>query len=273
MKKLASLIAFAFLVNVFSFAQCTPDTTQVPQGQFFGPDTLPCVIRTVAYDQVLQFKIPASINVQDIAPIPFPFTLFVDSLVIDSISGFPSGISYNTNPTNGNFKPGNGGCARVFGTTSDPVGNYPLTLYGSISLRGAPVPLVGFDGDTVFRLEELAQFGSNTPFSLSLDVINQGDVCRPAANSIATIKAFDASIKAYPTPASDVLRLDINATERVNGDLTITDAVGRVVYTEKVDWSARTNHSISLNKLTNGFYNLHIGNTEKSISSKFVITK
>lgn len=269
------ILLFGLTIGLFfgAVAQCTIDTTQVAAGSFFAPDTFPCVVRTVAYDQTIQFKVPQSVDLATFFPaIPFPYTLYVDSIVIDSLSGFPAGIGYTLNPTDGHFKPGFGGCARVFGTTTDPKGNYPLTVYGNITLRGQPQPLVGFDGDTTLDLSNLAQLG-NSPFSFNLDVINVGDQCRPSNVGIGAIAAFNAIIKAYPNPTQNRLTVDVNTVDRINGKIEVFNALGSRVAVENIDWIGTQTYQLNTSALPNGVYTLRIADTNKAFQTQFVIAK
>ncbi len=269
------MLLFGLSIGLFwgATAQCTIDTTQVPTGKFFSPDTLPCVVRTVAYDQVIQFKVPQRVNISDFFPaIPLPITLFIDSIVIDSISGFPSGIGYTINPTNGHFKPGFGGCARVFGTTADPKGNYPLTVYGNVTVRGQPFPTFGFDGDTTLDLSNLAQLG-NSPFSFNLDVINIGDQCRPSNVGIGAIAAFNAIIKTYPNPTQNRLTVDVNTVDRINGKIEVFNALGSRVVVENIDWIGAQSFYLNTSALSNGIYTLRIADTNKAFQTQFVVAK
>ncbi len=266
MKKIS--ILFCFLMGAFlSNAQCVIDTTQVPAGSFFAPAVFPCVEKTVAYNQTLQFKIPSVVNIQDFFPSPIPYTLYVDSLVIDSITGYPTGLADSTNPLNGHFYPGKGGCARVYGTTNDAPGNYPLTPHGIITLRGNPFPGV-FDGDTTVSLDLLSSLG-NSPFSLSLDVINQGAQCRPTG--INNAKGFNAIIKTYPSPAHTTLNVDINTVDRINGSIQIVDMLGNKIYDEKIDLIGLMSKQINVSSFAKGMYTIQITDANKGFKTKFVV--
>src|SRR4051812_45743465 len=132
MKKLYFLLAIALtgMQSIFASGGCTIDTTN---NSFFNPrpDTLPCVVRTVAYNQVVQIKVPSTVNLQDFGS-PIPFILTVDSVVIDSITGFPTGITDTLNPANGHIHGGERACALIYGTTTDPVGHYPVLFHGTM---------------------------------------------------------------------------------------------------------------------------------------------
>lgn len=270
MKKLlfSALVAFGAIFQANSQA-CTVDTTVIPPGRFSFPDTLPCVEKTVAYDQVVQFKIPATINAQDFGS-PIPFTLTIDSIVIDSVTGFPAGISAAYNPSNGVFYGGSAGCFKVSGTTNDPVGNYPVTVHGTLTARGTAFPGV-FDGDTTISLAALSGFQQNPFGALSLDVINAGDPCRQSSVGINNVKSFNATVKAYPNPAINVLNVAINSVDRINGDMIVFDVMGRKVFTQKIDISGVQNFAIDVTPFASGLYNLVITDGYKKSATQFSV--
>src|SRR5687768_17047763 len=113
MKKLYSFLIFAFSSISFLAAQppCTIDSSNTA---FFSPrpDSLACVERTQSYSQVIQIAVPASINMQDFGA-PFPYYLFVDSVVITGVNGLPTYITYSSIPANGVLYGGQRGCALV----------------------------------------------------------------------------------------------------------------------------------------------------------------
>ena len=72
----------------------------------------------------------------------------VDSMVMVSTIGAPSGIILDCNTPNCTFEGDVVGCANVYGTTNDPAGVYPITIvvnlytHGSLTIFGFPVPVV-----------------------------------------------------------------------------------------------------------------------------------
>ena len=267
MKKLlfSALIAISSIFQ--ANAQCTIDTSLIPPGQFSYPDTLPCVERGVAYSQIVQFKIPGTINAQDFGS-PIPLTFYVDSMVITGVTGLPTGITATYNPSSGVFYGGQGGCFKVAGTTNDPVGNYPATIQGTITVHGQAFPGF-FDGDTTIDLSALP---SGSPFgNLSLDVINTGDVCRPSTVGINDVKSFNAVVKAYPVPATNVLNVDINTVERINGDVFVVDVMGRKVFTQKIDLIGNQSIAIDVINFAKGIYSLVITDGTKKYTSQFSV--
>src|ERR1043165_5379463 len=266
MKKLYFLVIAALLSLQAAFAGvgCTIDPNN---NDFFNPrpDTLPCVVRNQAYNQVIQIKIPTSIDLQQFGA-PFPFIMTVDSVVIDSITGFPNGIFYALNPPSGHMYGGDRACALLSGVTSDPVDNYPITFHGTMTLHGQAFPPY-FDGDTTIDLETIQSQPQN-PFNASLDVINQGDVCRPVQAGINDFNnELNASISVYPNPNNGAFELRMNAGGRVNGEVVVVDAMGRKVYSQAIDVMGLYSNNIDLGGIAKGLYTLQI-RTQTGFGSK-----
>ena len=269
MKKIyLSLIVFLLTLSTsFAGVGCTIDSSNT---QFFspGPDSIPCIERTISYTQIIQIHVPQTI---DIGPfVGFPagiIILHVDSLNIDSITGFPTGLFYGINPPSGHFLGGDNGCASVTGTTNDPTGNYPLHIHGVIGVSGIPGGF-GFPPDTTFQLEQ-AQAMSNM-FKLSVDVINQGDVCRPSTSVRDFNAELNSLIQVYPNPNNGNFELRLDAGRRVNGEIVVTDITGRKIYSQQLDVVGLYSTNINLLQYGKGIYTLQLrtadGFASKNIS-------
>lgn len=261
MKKIL-LSLFVSSVGLAAIAQCTIDPSNT---EFFSPapDSVPCVERTVAYNQVIQISVPSSINLQDYGA-PIPLTMYIDSLVITDITGFPTGVDYQPNPTNGVFYGGTNGCILLSGTTTDAAGNYPLTLHGTLTMHGNAFPPF-FDGDTTVDLATMQ--GMSSQFSLSLDVINQGDPCR--STGINDVK-FNANISTYPNPAKDKLTLAVNAAERINGTIEIVNMLGAIVAKKEIDIIGSQTFDFNVASLPAGIYALQMKDGNRKYSTTFI---
>lgn len=258
-------IAVAFAGN--NGVACTIDSSNT---DFFNPrpDTLPCVERGNAYDQVIQIKVPTSIDLQTLVPsLPFPFVLNIDSVVIDSVTGFPQGLYYMIRPYNGVLYGGDNGCAEISGTTNDPAGNYPITFHGTMTLHGMAFPPY-FDGDTTVDFATI-QSAPQNPFSASLDVINPGDQCRPAAPSGIINAELNAAIRVYPNPTNGVFQFNLNTGSRTDGELLVIDALGQVVYRQDVMAQGQYQTTVDLGKHAPGIYTVQF-KTEKGMASKTI---
>ncbi len=249
-------------------AVCIIDSTNT---QFFSPapDSIPCIERGVAYTQVIQIHVP---NTFDIGPFvglpPGIILLAVDSLQIDSLTGFPTGLTYELNPLNGFFLGGDNGCALASGTTNDPTGNYPLSISGTITVSGIPGGF-GFPPDTTFDLAQAQSFGSM--FNLSVDVINPGEECRP----VSAVKDFSAElnslVRVYPNPNNGVFTFSINAGRRINGEINVMDVSGRKVFAQPIDVNGMYSTAIDLSRFAKGLYTLQLKTAEGFASKNISI--
>jgi hypothetical protein len=95
-------------------AQCDPDTTITSSGIY--PATIPEACANLPYATVLTVNIPLDTMVS------FPpfgtFSIPIDSLVVDSVSGIPSGITFDCNPSSCVFLGGTSNCILISGTAS-----------------------------------------------------------------------------------------------------------------------------------------------------------
>jgi hypothetical protein len=270
MKNIKTLFVASLLsVSGFVTAQCTidPNNTDFLSPQ---PQNLPCIERTVGYNQTIQIAVPATFDLSTIIPtIPLPITLTVDSVVITAINGQPSGITYQFNPANGVFYGGTNGCALVTGTTTDPVGNYPLTFDGTITLSGIPQGF-GFPPDTTVDLAVL-QAQPQNPFSFFLDVIEPNDPCRPNTSINKFNTELNSAIRITPNPNNGSFEFTLNAGRQVNGQIKIVDITGREVYSENLDVTGFYNTRIDLRQFAKGLYTLQLRTAEGFASKNIVV--
>lgn len=270
MKKIYTLIAAALLSfnSAFAGGGCVIDTTNTA---FFspGPDSIPCIERGVSYTQVIQIHVAETFDIGPFAGLPPGLILLtVDSLQIDSLTGFPNGLSYNLNPVSGFFLGGENGCANMSGTTNDPAGNYPLNIYGYIAVSGIP-PGFGFPPDTMFDLATAQSFSDM--FNLSVDVIEVGAECRPASGVNNFSAELNAALSVYPNPSSGVFVLKLNAGRRTTGQILAMDISGRIVYEQTVDVMGLYENTIDLSKFGKGLYTLQLRTAEGFASKNISI--
>lgn len=270
MKKIYFLFVAALLSThlLFAGATCTIDSSNTA---FFSPrpDSLPCVERGTSYSQVLQIKVPTSVDLQDFGA-PIPFVLTVDSVVFDSITGLPNGLNYVINPYSGIIYGGDNACGLLYGTTNDPAGNYPLIFHGTMTLHGFAFPPY-FDGDTTIDLA-MIQSQPQNPFSASVDVIEQGAPCRPVQSGINDFSSeLNALLQVYPNPNNGVFNVRIDAGRRLNGEIVVIDVTGRKVYSQQLDVVGLYLSTINLQQMGKGLYTLQLRTTEGFASKNISI--
>ncbi len=256
MKKFYSLVFATVFAIGFTSAQCTIDSANTV---FFVPNVnnVPCAEQGVAYDEVLQFHIPVSIDAQNYGS-PISYVITVDSLVLDSISGLPAGLSWSSNGPGPVFHGGENGCGRTFGTTNAPAGNYVIHFNGRFRAHGNAIPGV-FNGKIDTTIDGLIKIEEGKLFSV--DVIAPGSVCGGTG-----INSFNGELNAamfvFPNPSNGLFELRLNAGQRVNGDINVIDVIGRLVYTEKLDVIGQYTTSIDLTRFSKGLYTVQLKTTE-----------
>lgn len=233
---------------------------------FPRPDSLPCVERTIAYNEVIQIAVPTSIDLQDFGA-PFPFILYVDSVVITGVNGMPTGITYQAKPANGVLYGGGFGCALVTGTTTVPAGRYPLTFDGTFTAHGQAFPPF-FDGDTTIDFATLAA-QSQGMFQLYLDVIEPGSACRPVSSIRDFNAALNASLFIFPNPNNGIFELKVNSGGKINGEIAITDVTGRNIFIQPLNTVGLYSTTINLSGLPKGIYAVQL-KTAEGFASKTI---
>ncbi|MEX0811732.1 MAG: PKD domain-containing protein [Chitinophagales bacterium] len=220
-------------VTIVSQAFCTLSATcsaQSPTGNLgLSPDTdnINCVNRGDFYQQYLYLEVPAQITIQNLG-----ITAEIDFLRIDNIENLPCGIAYRFDDPSQLYNGGTTGCLELYGTTIDPVGQYKLLLYITISIS---VPAFGIQGEEFSgRADELLQqiedqLGSSLgiDFEYWLRVKNAGTTTCPAV---------DRSGNNDLTASCDVLEAAFTGSscDGANGTLTGFGAGGYPPYT--FDW-------------------------------------
>jgi len=266
MKKLFLFIAFAAF-GMAASAQCTIDPNNT---EFLSPrpDSLPCVERGVAYSEVLQFAIPASIDLSQF--IGFPLTANIVSVIIDTVTGLPTGMSYVSNPADGILLGGDNGCALLSGTTNDPAGTYPISFEGTITVN------TFITGDTTFDIATLQSLGGGGgggffPGEIALEVIEQGGECRPVS---ASVKNFNAellsALSVFPNPSNGLVNISINTIQLNNIEVAVFDFTGKQVFAETVQPNGSYNKQLNLSGLSKGVYAVLL-KTDKGTASKNIV--
>lgn len=262
MKKFYAVLLVLFVASNMFAQSCVIDANNT---EFVTPsqDSFPCVERSVAYTESIQLSIPGTFTtpVGDVT---------IDSVVITSVTGFPTGLNYACNPTTCSFPGGQNGCMNFYGTTSDPAGNYPLTFSGffyyspSNPLFPSPVDFAA-----------LAAIPGAPSISYALDVIEAGAPCRPDTTPTTGINDFSSSLNAAiyvsPNPNNGQFQLSINAGRAIVGNMMIVDMLGREVYSQTLDVTGQYTQAINTGKLNAGLYTLLIRTAEGSASRKIEI--
>lgn len=253
MKKIYVFSLFVLAFNVFSYAQCSIDST--PQGIGISPkdSVLPAIIRGVQFDTVLQVYVPAEATI-------LSDTAFIYWATIDTITGFPTGITYSRYPeADTTFSPGFS-CIRISGITTDTAGTYPLAVQGYLRIKA---PVIGDTALTYQQLGALAQLSGQIPnFGYQLKVIN--------ATGMRNINnMLEAALQVSPNPNGGQFEIKLNNGENTEGDLRIMDALGRIVYYTRISSNGSYNAIVDLTTLAKGIYSVNL-HTQYGAATKLV---
>ncbi len=165
MKKISTLVLALTAFVLSSFGQCVPDSVHLSQSQLLYPNSLPGILQNSAYSGVLSFLVPDSLPGRDFGnPAVAAFTITIDSVQINSVTGTPSGISSSPSPSLGTWIPASGySCILFSGNTSAPIGNYPLTVSG-VGCGHFTLPFIGTRVDSCMPFN----FSQIYPYSLQV---------------------------------------------------------------------------------------------------------
>lgn len=86
-----------------------------------------------------------------------------------------------------------------------------------------------------------------------------------------SLNELDASIKVYPNPVKDKLMIQFNEFVNGNVNLDLMDANGRVVYSNFVPNVKNLTHTLDVNKVAKGIYQLRITNQTNTVQKKIII--
>lgn len=230
-----------FLILFISFsakAQCVPDTSSF---ELITPvsDSLPCVERGVFYTTAIQFFCPPQLA-----------TTNIDSIIVTSFAGLPTGLSYACTPGNCKLYPWEHACLLVSGTTTDTAGTYLIDYNGT-----------AYTSDGSFTFHQLQNFGGLPEYALK--VIEPGDPCRATVQDttgtgVRNISSLAANLTVYPNPSKGRVTVDVQSSVAIQGQLSITNAVGAVVFETPINTNGSYHHTINLSEQPKGIYLLQL---------------
>lgn len=282
MKKLFTLIFLSVFFLIELNAQCSPDYTNTRLGLYPLGDSIPCATQGSAYDQTIQIYSPDSVSIMIGGS---AVTVHVYSIRIDSISNLPCGLNYGFDRADRTYTTTPTvplrGCMKISGTTTDPIGQYPLKV--SVSISTSAVSGTFADASTIP--------GLGSSFKIFFRVKGSSSSCAPvdtgafATNRTATCKSQDftnvsmisnplASFQIIPNPVTDQSIVTFTAAADDDYETTITNGVGEVISHEKIRATVGENEiALGTQNLTNGIYFYTIKNGENSMTKKFILNK
>jgi PKD repeat protein len=132
------------------------------------------------------------------------------------------------------------------------------------------------DGDFSLLPSPTHTFQSDNTFNVSFTAANQcgTDVSSQAINIQASgledtnlINSFNL----YPNPSSDFVVIEFNANSNLEGELLITDIIGKTLYAKDIDISNGNNtFKIDISNFASGVYNLQIFMNELTVNQQII---
>ena len=225
---------------------CIPNTDTTT---FISPLILPPAFVGVPYNQVIYFRAPVDTTINFAGQ---NLTVYIDTIVVDSIIGFPAHFGVQCNPTTCKFLGGKNGCILISGLAdSTQVGMYPLNLYLTIyiadSLGKPPFATLPVAVDSLFSLDIKLVTGIETP------QINSFSISDP-----------------FPNPSSNSVNVIFNSAQPEVLQYFITDLSGRKIMSGTRNESPQEHVlNFDISSLNSGQYLLQFENDHGSITRTF----
>ena len=277
MKKIVLILTLTFSY-ILGFAQCTPNSLYQDSVYSIWPDTiqnLPHATQGVSYYTQIDLKTPTTLieaaggdssltTIDTLGNSYYIGTWPVDSMSMVSTIGLPNGFSLDCNTPNCVYEGDVVGCANVYGTTSDPVGVYPITIlvnvytHGSITVFGIPIAIETDLYSALGDYEYIEGYKIVVNSATGLETFHQDDF---------------VLFQNTPNPFAEYTNIQFNAPKPDNVAFEVVDMFGRSVYTEKIAATKGLNTYQFSHDLSSGIYMYTINNGKESISKRMIVAE
>ena len=277
MKKIVLILTLTFSY-VVSSAQCAPNPLYQDSVYNIWPDTiqnLPHVTQGLNYYTQIDLKTPTTLieaasgdssltTIDTLGSSYYIGTWPVDSMIMVSTIGAPSGITLDCNTPNCMYEGDVVGCANVYGTTNDPAGVYPITIlvnvytHGSITVFGIPIAIETDLYSALGDYEYIEGYKIVVNSATGLETFHQDDF---------------ALFQNTPNPFAEYTNIQFNAPKSDNVAFKVVDIFGRSVYTEKIAATKGLNTYQFSHDLSSGIYMYTIHNGKESISKRMIVAE
>lgn len=247
MKFFSSLI-FLVMSNMITWGQCIPDTSITHNRPGTYPDTitgLPHAFTGQAYSTVIQVKVLTDSTSGGLTGI-------IDSIVIENVTGLPTGFSFTCTPSGCSFPGGSDGCITLSGAppTILMVGTYPLVVQSTIYFKVFSTPQTFLNNITGYSII----IDTTTGLS-ALEKVN-----------------FSAG-QNIPNPAKDFTLVPVFLSHPGEVSLTVVNLIGKKVlshtfYLQK----GKTNIPLDLYGLQPGIYLYSFSNGINNVTRRMIIS-
>lgn len=247
MRILYSLILSIFFC-VAGYSQCIPDTSITHNDPGTYPDTvtnLPHAIVGQSYSTVIQVKVLTDSTVGGL-------TGTVDSIVIENVTGLPTGFTYACSPSGCSFPGGSDGCILLTGSapTAPMIGSYSLVVQSTI----------------YYKL-----FG--TPQTLQNDITGYTIVIDATTGILLNEKASFIAGQNIPNPAKDFTMIPLNVMHAQEVTLSVMNLIGKKVLSHTYQLQrGKTNVQLDLHNLQPGIYMYSFSNGVNTVTRRMIIT-
>ena len=292
-KKLLSIAFFALTAHVAS-AQCTPNPAYVDSPFGVWPDTtenLPCAFgdQTSGYNAVIDVKTLTDTAVSvNVSGINLDVIAYIEAFRINSVDGLPAGFTYIPNQTvwtNGgaspNFTPVQG-CVSIISSqatiqsilAANPNGvDFPFVVVVDAKVANTNNTLANLLINNAW-LSELSAVPGITAISVPGYKIrvrnNSADGCLPLG--VAEIIAPVSAKGNFPNPFVKNTSIQFNSDAAKTVNLSVSNMVGKVVYTSKLQASKGENNvNFTADQLTPGVYFYTISDGKNSVTRRMVV--
>jgi len=277
MKKTLLLLALVLGYSNVN-AQCTPDALY--QDSLFGiwPDTiqnLPSCNPGLTYHAELTIKTPSTLieaaagdsSMTSFDTLGSTFQIAdwpVDSMSLVQVSGLPNGLNLNCVSSNCVLAGDLLTCVSVDGTTSDPVGIYPIVIlidiytHGILDLGIIQYPIATSLFDATGSYESITGYEIVVTSSTSVEVINFNEFTLLQNN---------------PNPSNGNTEIKFNTPISENVTFVVTDMFGKLVYSESIQSVSGMNIVKLTNPLSAGIYTYSVNNNNMLLSKRMIITQ
>lgn len=270
MKKLILLffVACTFIATSTQAQTCDPDTSYVSLGVgvYPLPDTTGGVDITLglnaahacpneAYDFTFTAVVPEEITVSG-ATVPLEKVTLETSGAVD---GMPIGLAYACNPPDCVFPKNTEGCVNVYGTPTDTLGNYPLTITATATVLIAGFPI---DQEIEFPSDDIAP----GEYTLYMD-------CGVVGNSQNLLTNKLGVSQNSPNPVRDFATITLDAVDSQELNFSVYNVLGQTVRQEVIQVQAGQNTiNFDATNLDNGIYFYSFDNGVDAITNRMVVT-
>lgn len=256
--------AFILFFAASGFSQtCTPDPTfadstagvyPLPYDEATNPQG--GITDSACINEPYEFVFTAVVNDSITVQIgSFP----LDSLVLTSVDGLPTGIEYACDPPTCSFPKNSLGCVTLFGTPTNEanLGDNELTIEATVYSFGIPFNL-SFPDPTFF------------PGSYSLFVFDSGE--SDCIVGTQEVLADVGAIRNLPNPFTGVTNIEVDLLQSGEFTFFITDMFGKRVHQEEMFLDAGLNgFAVDANGWAPGIYLYTLQNEKGAVTQKMVV--